>query len=305
MIIPLVLTILFIPHILWGSEVQASSIPEYNRTFIDLFIEIKSFIGQITFAYFIPTGFIDSNLFQWIFRAVILILLFGSFSYSRLKSGVYELIPFALISLVISMFFLLVLLVFGKYAMDYKYTLVLFMTLSIVMIFLFKNIKPSFLHFWLFLLAIIYICNNVQTYQKLYKVKDFKSIAEYIERSEGQNEPVLVFRNISAEILSVYYMGKNKIYPVPKNFLYDKLFGPEQWEISPENINDLHDKLTNYTHFYVLIDNSPLRGVKEAKETLLDFLFSNFNLDEKNTFEWQIDLYKFSNRILLNEEANY
>lgn len=296
MILPLLLIIIFIPKILWASNVQGNFVPEYNRTFIDFLFEIKDLMGQITFRYFLPSGFIDSKVWQWVFKIFFIILLAFSIKFFKVKKALIELFPFLFISAIIFLFFVAVLSLFGRYVLAYKYTLVLFVTIGVALIFFFRNIRPGLLNFWLILLAFVYVSENTQIYHQLYKKKDFKSLGNYIAETEENEEPVFVFRNISAEILQLYYKGKNKIYPLPRDFAYDKDFDPRQWEITVQDINELNGNLLNYSHFYIVIDNSPLRGVNESKSVLLDFVQSNYKLVFKKTFEHQINLYKFSNK---------
>lgn len=112
--------------------------------------------------------------------------------------------------------------------------------------------------------------------------------------NEAAGEPVFVHRNISAENLEYYYNGINEIIPVPQKFLYSAHFGPEQWDIDKDDLKHLNEKFKKYSYFYVVIDNSPLRGVSEANTELMNFLEQNFNLQEKKPFKGRLDLYKFS-----------
>ena len=293
MIIPLFLVLLFIPHIIESINLHISVVPEYNKTFVKLVFEAINVLINRVITYLIPLNF--SIIKIWIFMGFFFILLFASIDYTKFKRDFRSLSPFIVMTLVILSFFFVVHLIFGIVYSAYKYTAVLFIPLSILMMVLFKFFKPWLLNFWLVLLMIFYLYADFKGYRDLYKVKDFRSLCHYIKMTEEKEEPIYVYRNISAENMSFYYDGINKILPVPKAFSYNKAFGPEQWKINVQDLNELYRKLMKYSNFYVVIDNSPLRGVEESKTTLLEFLLHNFNLSVEKSFKGKIIVYKFSN----------
>jgi hypothetical protein len=294
MIIPLCLVFLFIPHILQAVNVQTSIVPEYNKTFVNKAYEDINILIDRILTYLLPLNF--SAIKVWIFKGFFFILLFTSIDYAKLKQDFRSLSPFFVMTLVILSFFFVVHLIFGIHYSAYKYTTVLFIPLLILMVLLFKFFKGGLLNFWLVLLVIFYVTADFKEYRCLYKVKDFRSLSNYIDKTEEKEEPIFVYRNISAENMSLYYKGINKIVPVPEAFSYNKAFSPEQWEISTQDLNELEKKLMEYSNFYVVIDNSPLKGVNESKTVLLEFLLQNFNLIEERSFKGEIVAYKFSNK---------
>ena len=156
-------------------------------------------------------------------------------------------------------------------------------------------LKPGIVNLWILFFVVIYITADFSRYKDLYKVKDFRSVCSYIQENEKAGEPIFVYRNISAENMSFYYDGENEIYPLPDKFDYSGSFGPEQWEIGKDDLKPLNEKFIKYDYFYVVIDNSPLRGVSEANTELLKLLEQNFNLLEEKSFKGRLDMYKFSN----------
>jgi len=261
---------------------------------IGFFTALRGVIGQVTFGYFLPVDFIESRSIARIFKGIIILAFLISMNYSEIKKSFLELSPFIIISLVIILFFVAVLNFISQYAVESKYTLVLFFPLIIIILFLFKALKPGVLNLWFGFFAVIFITVNVVKYKDLYKVKDFRTLGTYIEMNEAAGEPIFVHRNISAENLGYYYNGINEIIPVPQRFLYSANFGPEQWDIDEDDLKGLHEQFKKYPYFYVVIDNSPLRGVHEANTKLLNFLEQNFNLREEKPFKGRLDLYKFS-----------
>jgi uncharacterized membrane protein len=296
MIIPLCLLLILIPQVISSSQVQADAFPTYTRSLNNLFLEVRQLLYQVTIHYFFPLDLLVPGIWRWICRILLVILVFASINYTDVKKGLRELLPFLLITLVILLFFNIVLYMFGKYSVEYKYTLVLFISLSITLIFLLKLIRSKFLIYWFIILSITYLTMDLNKHKDLYKVKDIRSLSNYIEMVEKDQEPVFVYRNITSENLSYYYNGINSIFPFPKAYAHQENFGPEQWEISTVDLENLKLKLMGYSSFYFVIDNSPLRGVEVSKAYLLDFLFSNFTKEEEKSFKGELVLYKFSKK---------
>jgi hypothetical protein len=142
--------------------------------------------------------------------------------------------------------------------------------------------------------VVFFLYADYKGYKDLYKVKDFRSLCSYLEKNEMEHEPIFVFRNISADNMKFYYHGINILIPVPKAFSYNKTFDKEQWKLNEQNLNDLNKTLMRFSHFYVVIDNSPLNGVYESKTLLLDFLSKKFIFKEEKSFKGNILLYKSS-----------
>lgn len=294
MMIPLCLILIYIPNVIFNINLQSNSLPVSPLGDAGLFTALREVISQVTFGYFLPVDFIGSMSIARIFKGIIILAFFFSINYGEIKKSIREFTPFIIISLVIILFFVAVLNFISQYAVESKYTLVLFFPLIIIILFLFKALKPGVLNLWFGFFAVIFITVNVVKYKDLYKVKDFRTLGTYIEMNEAAGEPIFVHRNISAENLGYYYNGINEIIPVPQRFLYSANFGPEQWDIDEDDLKGLHEQFKKYPYFNVVIDNSPLRGVHEANTKLLNFLEQNFNLREEKPFKGRLDLYKFS-----------
>jgi 4-amino-4-deoxy-L-arabinose transferase-like glycosyltransferase len=295
MIIPACLVLLYIPQILLSINVQTSIVPPHQKTFLFSLIEASSVFFDRTLQYTIPLNF--SALKIWIFRGVFIILVFTSLNYVGIKKEIRNLLPFIVISLVIYLFFLCVHCMFGLHYSAYKYTTVVFVPLFISAILLFKLVKPGLLYYGLILLVLIYVTFNFKHYHELYKVNDYRSVGIYLEKKEKKGEPVFVYRNISAEIVNFYYDGINNVLPIPESFAYDKEFDPEQWEINKRDVSELSEKLVKYPSFYIIMDDTALKGFAESKKIIMDFLLNNFKLMEEKSFKEKITLYKFSDKI--------
>lgn|GEM_PF-1176856 len=296
MIIPLCLILIYIPNVLLNINLQSTSLPDSTLSENGLLTAIRGVVRQVTFGYFLPVDFIGSRSLSRILKGIIILAFLFSLNYSEIKKSLRELSQFIIISLVIILFFFAVLYFISQYAVESKYTLVLFFPLLITILFAFKAINPGILNLWFVFFAGLFITINVVKYKDLYKVKDFRALGDYIEMNEKAGEPIFVHRNISADNLGYYYNGINKIVPVPGEVNYSGYFGPEQWEIDEADIKHLNEKFRKVSCFYVVIDNSPLRGVSEANTKLLKFLEKNFNLQEEKPFKGRLDLYKFSDK---------
>jgi hypothetical protein len=200
------------------------------------------------------------------------------------------------IAVVTLLFFIMVDCYFGKYSVEYKYTLIIFIPILITIILLFNILKEKFLYVWLVFLAIIYLNADIQKYHCMYKLKEYKSLGFYLEKSEKSGQPVFVFRNISADNLAIYYKGVNKVLPVPEAFSYEKTFGPLQWKIGDEELNKLNNELKGLPVFYFVIDDTALEGYANSKKVLMNFLSSGFNTEEIKPFKDNLTLYKFSSK---------
>ena len=295
MLLPLGLVFLYIPHIMLSMDIHTTALPMEQRTFTEFFLEATRLLIQKTYDYILPFSFKVSSFWYWAFRGIVLILLLISFNYTGMKKKLHDLFPFILMSLVIYAFFYMLLYIFSDIYVGNKYTLVLFVTLFLSMLFIFKIFKPGFLYFWLILHAVIYLNQDYNRYHKLYKIRDYRSLATYLEENEKRGEPVFIYRNIGVENLEIYYEGVNKIFPIPEPITYD-IFGPEQWKIKEKHLEKLQEQLNNYQLFYIIIDNRiNLAGFVESYNLLMGFLFNRYTLIEETAIKEEILVYKFSN----------
>jgi len=171
------------------------------------------------------------------------------------------------------------------------------MPLFILLAFVLRLIKQRFLYFWLILLASFYLTSNFDKYRELYKRTDYVLLSNDLEKNEKKEEPIFVYRNISADILRLYYRGTNKIIPFPEAISYNKQFGPESWLIKDQDIKKLDETLTKDHNFYIIIvDDSGLRGFNESRNILMDFLLNNFKLIKEKSYKGRTILYEFSGK---------
>ena len=297
MVIPLILVLLIIPQILTGIDVQTTVLQSEVIDFKNYFVgTTREFVRRI-FDYLLPFSFNVSAFWYWTFRFSVIILLLSSFNYGRIRKRVPELTPFIIISIVIILFFYILGYFFSDLYSANKYTLVLLIPLLLSLTILFRMVKPELLNYWLILFSLIYITEDFNRYKKLYKIRDFPSLASYIEKNENPGESIFIYRNIGAENLEIYYKGVNDIYPLPQAFDFRGKFVPEQWEISRSDIERLRQQFDQQQSFYVIISNMVnLKGFIESRALLLDFLESNYNLIEKADIKGDILVYKYAGK---------
>lgn len=296
MIIPLILIILYLPHIRTSIEIQTSVIPSYSMSPKIFLSEVKTLLSVVTFGFFSPLDTVNIKLLKWAGKLGIIIFILASLDYKKLKKEIQTFLPYLAISFILILFFIAVLCLFGQYSIEYKYTLVLFIPVSITLLLLIISAKPRFLIFWLIIFALIYLSDDYSKYQELYKVKDYRALSNYLESHEEKEVPVFVFRNISAENMSLYYKDIKKLIPLPNSFEFDKDFSPDQWKITDRDTNQLKGNFLNYPKIYLVIDDTPLQGYSESKEILMNVLNEYFIIIDTKTFKKELFLYKFSKK---------
>ncbi len=93
---------------------------------------------------------------------------------------------------------------------------------------------------------LFYTQNLSKNYSILAKAGDWKRVSEYIIKHEQPQQEILVFTSISAEELSYYYDGINKIIPLPKaddfqNYDLQNYALNNEAEIEQALLSDHHD----------------------------------------------------------------
>jgi uncharacterized membrane protein len=74
---------------------------------------------------------------------------------------------------------------------------------------------------WTALALLASVITLYVTYRPLAKTGDWIRVAEYIERAESPNQPILIFTAEAAVPFSQYYAGRNQIVPLPQPLGFD------------------------------------------------------------------------------------
>ena len=296
MALPLFLLLLFIPYIRSSIGLHDSLLPPENYTLIEFSTLIAKLFMLKTYNYLLPFDFELPGIIYWVFRIGIIILFLLSLDVSYYRSIVKRMLPFIILSLVIYLFFTVVYFLFGTSYSQNKYSLVLFVPLFVSLAIIFKYIKSSYLYVWIVLFAALYLVNSIRQFPGLYKHKDYKSVCMYIYNHDENGKPVFAFRNVSAEILNLYYKGNTTVYPIPDKFSYTDEFSSRQWTIESNDLEKLSKIISQDSSFYVIIDDSPLSGFKESKSKLKMYLQKSFELEKEISFGNELFLYEYTTK---------
>ncbi len=152
---------------------------------------------------------------------------------------------FGVISAVIFAFLFFVYFLLGGIYIEIRHASVLFVPLLLLLIAVVLKIFPQSREgankgkrFYLVgatavLLAVFYIYGIFSVYPDFAKRGDWKRVAEFIEKREKPNQPIIIFPNYEAIGLPYYYEGKNEILPNENFFKWndEAKFGTEKaWE---------------------------------------------------------------------------
>lgn len=133
----------------------------------------------------------------------------------------------------------------------------------------FKRIIFSSISIYFIVLLAIHYWHPVKTY-------DFISIANYIQKIERHNEPILTYRPGLAIPFSYYYNGKNKIVPIPHPVKFDS-----SYIINIKDTIELKqsiESINSSSKSYLLIsDNTPYEStVNMNRQMLADYLKNHY-----------------------------
>jgi hypothetical protein len=290
MLVPVSLLIIASPQILHNVDVQFSVVQDQQLTFPKSFLKSSLLIFNQVLVYLTPFYFKVRT-----FRLFFGVFLLASINYSAIKEKFSLLKPFVILTISILLFFILVQSYFGQAYFAVKYTGVLYVSLFITFSLLFKYFTPRLLNYLFAFLMLFYLVADINVYRGLYKFNEFKNLCNYLKINESSEDPIFVYRNINAEVLTQYYSGVNKIIPLPNAISYDKKFGPEQWTIDENCIINIGQKLKIYNQFrIVIVDDRFLIGFSNSYKLLTEYLFKHFNLKRKVVFKNNLVLLEFS-----------
>lgn len=159
-----------------------------------------------------------STVRLWIVRvgifAVVVVLIKNKFKDLNEKT-----IAFGVISAVISSFFLVAYFLLGSELIQIRHASVLFVSVFLFVSLILTKISPK--RFWI-LFAVIYafffVYSICTIYPNFTKRGDWARVANYIEKSEKPNQPIIVFPVYQAITLPYHYRGNNKILPDERFF---------------------------------------------------------------------------------------
>lgn len=164
-----------------------------------------------------------SSIRVWIVR----VLIFGVLAFLLIKRKIFEekILLFGTISVVIFAFLFFVYVLLGGTYLDVRHASVVFIPLYLLFISILLEIFPQrskgakeYKRFYAIaatglFFGTFYIYGIFAVHPNFTKRGDWARVAEYIEKHEKPNQPIIIFRNYEALNLPYYYKGENKILP--------------------------------------------------------------------------------------------
>lgn len=236
------IAILFLPNFYYlSNQMEMIKSEKLNYTF---FSQVKSIFHS-------PQDFVLAlnliRLDRWLsilIRIILLFLLY--FSYLKIKRKDFNSILSKFLLLTTIFLFIFYSLIFGIFGFLFqlKYLALLF-PLILIFLLLFESYKEGTKNFIYFIIAIFYLIIDIQNFSTPIKLYDYKSISNYIEKTEKKDESIVFYRKDIVLPFEVYYKGGNLLEPlVPFNF------GPDYYK------NDLKDTLELKNHLNKQFTNS-------------------------------------------------
>lgn len=203
----------------------------------------------------------------------------------NLKSLIKTFDPVSFLLIISFFIYFSIVILISAYKVDYndRYMAILYPSLFLIFIFSLTLIKRCFL-IWALLIFIYYGFINYNTYSCFVKHYDYEQVANYVERIEKDNEPILFYLSAHALPFQYYYKGSNKIIPLPIPVIFNALDYFKNIYIQDTTfLNTLFGKdLKSYNSFLFLSDNiNSILGKSTNKQMVDSFLVDkfNFNLD--------------------------
>lgn len=160
-------------------------------------------------------------LISAVFFAAVFFAYFKWYKTARVNKGPYfEIINVVILS--VAVFVLLLSIVVTVIGVDYQDR---YLTVSFplfILVFTLFNIHSVLNQRLIFtVVAGFYITLLTINYSSMVKQYDFKSLANYIDTIEKEDEPVLVYHGTVSLSLKYYYKGQNRIVPLPDTVKYN------------------------------------------------------------------------------------
>ena len=216
----------------------------------------------------------------WLFIFLMIVIFLFSIKgrFKKLKKIIfkeYNLLP---TTIVILLFFPLILIKFGRGMLEIRHTAVLFFPLVYTVIyFVFLTPDKKFLLFWFLIFTFLYSSALVNTFSlPLAKEGDGIRISRYLESHEKENELIFAPNNIIAMPLKVHYDGKNSIIS-----LYDSLSTKKG---RSELLKEINSK-SEYSWWDCPYPDPTWKEILEQIKVSRKFINDNFIILEKKYFK--------------------
>lgn len=242
----------------------------------------------LTFA--LPTEIFTSENFSafsfirlWLVRVAILAMIFIIIK-RKGKDLDKTILAFGTISAVVAAFFLLVYFQLGASYVALRHAAVFFVPLFIFTSAVLVKILPKKSWVLAAILYLIFFSYSIFTlYPNLTKRGDWARVADFIEKNEKPNQPIIVFLTYDTIALGQYYKGANPILPDEKIFAFsaeDKAGSPNHYR---RQIEFVISKIPPKAAEIWLLTNENC-AVKQTCEPLENFVEANYTIIEEKDF---------------------
>ncbi|HMS39738.1 MAG TPA: glycosyltransferase family 39 protein [Pyrinomonadaceae bacterium] len=219
----------------------------------------------------------------WIVRVAFLAALIV-FVKNKFKVTDKIIVSFGTIFAVCAMFFLFVYFQLGVGYIETRHAAVFFVAVFVFASAVFVKILPR--KSWIFvtvLYSIFSVYGIYALYPNLTKRGDWARIAEYIEKNETENQPIMMFQVYDAIALPVYYKGKNRILPDEKFFSFFIEAEAGSVESYRNQLEFIIKKIPPDVWEIWLLTNDKCE-VKRTCEPLEKFIEANYTIIEEKDF---------------------
>ncbi|MEO6837814.1 MAG: glycosyltransferase family 39 protein [Ginsengibacter sp.] len=138
---------------------------------------------------------------------------------------------------------------------NHKYMVVVFPVLMLLFI-IFKNYSTILRNVIYISISLYFIILLTKNYRHPVKTYDYISVANFIQKIELPNQPILIYRPAIALPFKYYYTGKNKIIPIPYPVRFDSSF-----LINIKDTNELKQSIENIkttSNSYIMLSDTTI-----------------------------------------------
>lgn len=186
----------------------------------------------------------------------------------------YGIILFVITFLIIE--FILSIIV-ANFIFDMKYMSVAFpfFVLTFIIFYLYDTKTKNMIFF---IISAYFTLLAFDRYKHSVKTYDYKSVAKYIESIESPGEAILIYRPALALPFSYYYLGKNRIFPLPSAVNFDS-----SYLINIKDTFQLKESLrdANYqsSSFLMISDTTIREGhLNMNRKMITDFIYAKYEV---------------------------
>ena len=160
---------------------------------------------------------------------------------------------------------------------NHKYMVVVFPLIMLLFI-IFKNYSIFPRNVIYVSISLYFIILLTKYYRRPVKTYDYISVANYIQKIEQPNEPILIYRPAIALPFKYYYTGKNKIIPIPYPVRFDS-----SYLINIKDTNELKRSIENIkptSNSYIMLSDTTLfeSDVRMNREMVDEFIKEHYNI---------------------------